>query len=71
MNKYCDGLSADCDGVNFLCDSCGNCECYCECPCEHDFQDIEELSDSLMAWVCQDCGEQTSGFVGQFGFIFR
>jgi hypothetical protein len=72
MSKCCDGVSEyDCDGINSLCESCKSCYCYCLCPCEHHDQEIEELSDGLMAWVCQECGEQTSGFVGQFGVLHR
>ena len=72
MGKYCDGIThVECDGVYDICETCDSCYCYCDCPCPHDDQEIFEGSDSLMYWICSDCDKQLSGFIGQFGFLFK
>jgi ribosomal protein L37AE/L43A len=58
---------------NDQCDYHDLCDCYrCELHFHNcwDNAEIEEYSDSLLAYECAICNQRLSGFIGQFGVIW-
>ncbi len=61
---------------NYFCEDCWQDERDCECgpidpeKCSHMVIELEELSDSIIWEVCQDC-DKTFDMVGQFGVLWK